>query len=312
MLSMLNILKEMLINDMDHDWLRPVTVDDIELIEFYIAKAKYEESNHNVVNMVLWLDFFKLYQWHNDDIMIIICEFKDITYAYMPLCSKEHFIEGVSIIKKIFRDLDKRPVFNCYLKEYVEMIQHIDDDIEFSRYNDIDDYVYETEKLRTFSGKRLQKKRNSLNVFYREYLDVYKYETLTVDNIEDCRDYLDDWRDNLCDEFLSHEAVGIERVFNNWHRLPVSGGLIRINNCVRAFIVGSSLSDRMGQINIEKADESIRGLYQAILKEYLQENMLNKNYLNREDDMGKENLRQAKRSYHPSFMIEKHIGKGKI
>ncbi|MPM46329.1 hypothetical protein SDC9_93027 [bioreactor metagenome] len=66
----------------------------------------------------------------------------------------------------------------------------------------------------------------------------------------------------------------------------------------------------MGQINVEKADEKIRGLYQAILKEFLLRNFMDLPYLNREDDMGKDNLRQAKMAYNPVFMIEKFIMKG--
>ena len=307
---MSSIPKETLTNDMDDHCLKPVEINDAELINTYLKKAQYEESNHNIVNMMLWLDFFKLFQWHDDNIMILICEFKDITFAYMPLCEKKYFLQGIVIIDKIFDKLKKQPVLNCYTEEYVKMINDSGKDYHFAKYRNIFDYVYETEKLRTFSGKKLQKKRNNLNAFYRLYQDVYKYEPLSKANIEECRDFLDDWRDELCDEFLLHESVGIERIFDNWEALPVTGGLIRIKGCVRAFIIGSELSLRMGQINVEKADEEIRGLYQAILKEYLLNNMLDKLYLNREDDMGKPNLQQAKQAYNPIFMIKKYIGKG--
>lgn len=295
---------------MEDDCLKPVTIDDISLIEHYLKLANYEESNHNVVNMMIWLDLFKLYQWHDDDMMIIICIFKDITFAYMPLCSKAHFIKAIDRIEAIFAKLEKPVVLNCFTQNEVDYLKACGKDLPFVEYTDINDYIYPTEKLRTFSGKKLQKKRNNLNYFFKTYEGRFTYESLNQTNIEECRDFLDDWRDNECDEFLINENVGIERIFDHWDKFNISGGLIKIDGCVRAFIIGSELSANMGQINVEKADEEIRGLYQAILKEYLNVNMLDKKYLNREDDMGKANLRQAKMAYNPTFMIKKFITKG--
>ncbi|MEA5026753.1 MAG: phosphatidylglycerol lysyltransferase domain-containing protein [Erysipelotrichaceae bacterium] len=295
---------------MDVDCLKPVVLSDFELINKYLKKTDYEESNHNIINMLIWMDFFKLYQWHDADMMILICEFKDVTFAYMPLCQRSDFIKAVDKIRQIFHELHKPVILNCYTKDYVRMLQEHDSLYRFAAYTDIDDYVYETEKLRTFSGKKLQKKRNNLNAFYNEYGERFTYEIIDQSNIEDCRDYLDDWREDYYDEYLVHESAGIERLFDNWNQLPVYGGLIRIDGCVRSFIIGSKLSSRMGQINVEKADEKIRGLYQAILKEFLLRNFMDLPYLNREDDMGKDNLRQAKMAYNPVFMIEKFIMKG--
>jgi len=295
---------------MEVDCLKPVTFNDIDLITTYLKKTDYEESNHNIVNMLIWLDFFKLEQWHNDDIMVLICTFKDITFAYMPLCAKNDFLLGVDHIVEIFKQLGKPMMLNCFTEEYVDLLNEHNRNYTFVEYSDINDYVYETDKLRTFSGKKLQKKRNNINNFYKEYGDCYKYEAIDATNIEDCRDYLDDWREDLEDEYLLYESQGIDEVFDHWSQLPVYGGLIRINGCVRAFIIGSDLSSRMGQINVEKADENIRGLYQAILKEFLLRNFKDKELLNREDDMGKDNLRQAKMAYNPVFMVKKYMMKG--
>ena len=295
---------------MEADCLKPVTFDDVDLIRAYLEKTNYEESNHNIVNMMIWLDFFKLEQWHNDDIMILICTFKDIIFAYMPLCTKDNFLLAIDKIAEIFQQLAKPMMLNCFTEEYVDLLYEQNRNYTFVEYPDINDYVYETEKLRTFSGKKLQKKRNNLNNFYKLYGSCYIYETIDKTNIEDCYDYLDDWRENLEDEFLLYEIQGIQDIFDNWSRLPVNGGLIRINGCVRAFIIGSELSRRMGQINVEKADENIRGLYQAILREFLLRNFNDKELLNREDDMGKPNLRQAKMAYNPLFMVKKYMTKG--
>ena len=40
----------------------PVTVDDYPLIQRYLSLAQYEESNHNLVNMILWIDSYPLFK----------------------------------------------------------------------------------------------------------------------------------------------------------------------------------------------------------------------------------------------------------
>ena len=62
----------------------------------------------------------------------------------------------------------------------------------------------------------------------------------------------------------------------------------------------------MCQENIEKADDKIRGLYQAVMKEWLIHEFDQAEYVNREDDMGHENIRHAKLAYHPEILIEKY------
>ena len=42
------------------------------------------------------------------------------------------------------------------------------------------------------------------------------------------------------------------------------------------------------------------------MREFLIHEFSEYEYVNREDDMGIENLRQAKKAYNPSFMIEKY------
>ena len=39
----------------------PVTVDDYPLIQRYLSLEQYEESNHNLVNMILWIDSYPLF-----------------------------------------------------------------------------------------------------------------------------------------------------------------------------------------------------------------------------------------------------------
>lgn len=48
------------------------------------------------------------------------------------------------------------------------------------------DYVYESEKLATLSGKKLHSKRNHVNKFKIVYADRWSYEPISEDNLEEC------------------------------------------------------------------------------------------------------------------------------
>ena len=59
-------------------------------------------------------------------------------------------------------------------------------------------------------------------------------------------------------------------------------------------------------VHIEKANAEIRGLYVAINKLFLENEYPDVKFVNREDDMGQENLRKAKLSYNPIEFAEKY------
>ena len=75
---------------------------------------------------------------------------------------------------------------------------------------------------------------------------------------------------------------------------------------MEAFIIASRLKHSTIQIHVEKANKDIRGLYPAILKEMLEHHFPDEQYVNREEDMGLENLKKSKLSLHPIKMIEKY------
>ena len=60
-------------------------------------------------------------------------------------------------------------------------------------------------------------------------------------------------------------------------------------------------------IQIEKADHNIPGAYQMINQQFAQRNCADVKYINREEDLGLEGLRKAKRSYYPEFLVKKYL-----
>ena len=104
------------------------------------------------------------------------------------------------------------------------------------------------------------------------------------------------------------EPESINVLFDNYERLCVKGGLLRTDGKIIAASVGEKYNGG-AIIHVEKAERSIRGAYTTINKLLLENEFSDCVYVNREEDMGIEGMRQAKMSYNPVFLLEKYRGR---
>lgn len=169
------------------------------------------------------------------------------------------------------------------------------------------DYIYESEKLVSLAGKKLQSKRNHLARF-RE-LPGWEYEDITEQNLQDCINYSYEWCQlNGCGEnaSLMLECCAVNKALAHYSELKLRGGLLRLDGKIVAYTVGEPLNSDTVIVHIEKADSEIRGSYPMINREFAERLSEGFVYINREDDAGDEGLRRAKNSYYPVFMQEKY------
>jgi uncharacterized protein len=288
-----------------HDFL-PVSMEQWEKIKDYLKIKQYEESNHNLVNMILWQEWYPLFCVENDHYLLLLGIHEGELFIYMPLCKDEYFEEAIRKAKSIFDTYGVKFVLSCFTKEAMDKVLEIYPEYCICPARESFDYVYKVEKLMSFAGKKLQKKRNHLNAFYKDYEGRFQYESMNETNVIECKEFLDKWKAETEDAFLQSDRKGTMRILDLFNRIEYRGGCIRIDGEIQAFAIGSVLSNRMCQENIEKANPEIRGLYQALIKEFLSHEFSEFEYVNREDDMGYDNLRQAKMAYYPEFMIEKY------
>ena len=285
----------------------PVTEEDCPLLLRYLHQSNIEESNHNIVNMFQWRRQYPLWKLVTEKYLLLLGIHKGTLFMYMPLCSPAYFDAAILKGKEIFTQSRVPFELSCYTKEGVENVLKVLPDTQFVKERDAFDYVYEAEKLRTYSGKKLQKRRNHINAFMKEYEGRFVYEAIDAANLEEVKVFLAHWKESENqDEYFKFEKQGAMDILACYGLLPWEGGLIRIDNEIRAFVIGSMTSDRMVQINIEKADDSFRGLYQVVEKEFLNRHFLAATLVNREDDMGNEFLRAAKMALAPIYFIEKY------
>lgn len=111
-----------------------------------------------------------------------------------------------------------------------------------------------------------------------------------------------------CDkvEGLNNERQAIREIINNFGSFNLIGAFIKVKGNICAVAIGEKLNSNTLVMHVLKADPFMQGLYQVILNDFLLKDCGNFEYINLEQDLGVEGLRQAKLSYHPARIIEKY------
>lgn len=171
---------------------------------------------------------------------------------------------------------------------------------------DASDYVYNSIDLITLAGKKYQPKRNHISYFKKNF--NWSYESITGDNISDCLEMSKKWLVSSPSEYkdkLEREYRIIKCVFDNYEALGFKGGLIRVDGEVVAYTMGEELDSETFCVHFEKAYSDMRGAYPLINQQFVENELSDYLYINREDDVGAQNLRKAKLSYYPCYLVDK-------
>ena len=171
-----------------------------------------------------------------------------------------------------------------------------------------EDYLYDADDLRLLPGRRYQPKRNHLNRFAAAHPD-YRYEELTPERFADCMALERAWRrthEGHTAE-LCAEQRAMQLAFEHFEALGLRGGCLFADGRLVAFTYGSAVNAQTFDIHVEKADpDYVRdGAFTAINKLFAERLPARFTQINREEDLGIEGLRQAKRSYHPLYRQHK-------
>ena len=182
---------------------------------------------------------------------------------------------------------------------------------QFAADRDSFDYVYDIHALADLPGRKLQKKRNHVNRFYAVHPDWHT-EPITPAHIPALRQMAAAWsaqREAYRPEGMYNlEKIALERAFDSYTQMGLEGIVLMDGQELLAFTMGSRMREDMFDSNFEKAVDYADGTYAMINREfarYLREQHPELRYIDREDDMGLEGLRQAKCAYDPNHLIEK-------
>ncbi len=174
-----------------------------------------------------------------------------------------------------------------------------------------DEYVYLKDKLITLSGRALHKKKNHMNYFLKTY--DYMVKDITPDMTEEVMAFVTSHKiekDAVGEELdsLHMEEDAIRRYLAHTDEEDVYSAAIYIGDELAAVALGERLNQTVAAEHFEKADDDYRGLYQVICSEFCKRLPEEIVYVNREEDMGLENLRKAKEALRPDHKEVKYGG----
>ena len=186
------------------------------------------------------------------------------------------------------------------------------DKFRFHSDEDSFDYVYDINDLAELPGKKYHAKRNHINRF-KESFPNYAICPIDGRTAPRVKEMLDGWYASRLSENpdadFHMEAKAIEKALRDYGELELEGLAIFDGERVLAFTIGCRMTADTVDVNFEKAISDVQGAYTVVNYEfarYIRDKYPSVKYLDREEDMGIEGLRKAKRSYHPSRMIKKY------
>lgn len=282
-------------------------MDDYDTIRRFVLKSKQKSCDYTPANLILWGEVYKTEYCIVDDMLILKYIGDNKVQFSFPIGDgdKQDAIDWIIS----YCETHRIPfIMNKVEPEMYEWLEENSPErFQYELDRDSFDYVYKTEDLQKLSGKKYHGKKNHINKFKKENPE-WSYEAITEDNKEECVQMVKQWcvENGCCDDKeKAIEVCLVIKAIRNIQRLHMKGGLIRTKQGIVALTLGEEIDETTYVIHFEKAFASVQGAYPMINQQFIEHELMEYTYVNREDDLGLEGLRKAKESYHPVFLVEK-------
>ena len=296
---------------------RELTVDDLQsFAKFYDLRPNLTADSVPLESF-LWKNYYNaraavVFRGEEEIGLLWLYELCGEPFGAMPLCRPEDLPFCFGEIRKYFNEVLGKPLLIKLADDGAMEILGLDPEEYLIREEeDMKDYLYDGEAMRTLAGRKLHKKKNHYNSFVKIFGERWLYRPLTREDRGDVYRCLEAWRENKGEEVERHmdpEVEGIHDLLNHLDQLEVKMGGVFIDGKMQAFTMGSlNRAENMAVIHIEKANPEIEGLYQVINREFLLNEFPEVTLVNREDDLGLPGLRQSKLSYNPCGYARKFL-----
>lgn len=288
--------------------LKEIELSDKPVFDSFFDKGQYGNSECTFTYHYMWRKSGGIRWGIVDGCLCLFMNFSGKPFALPPYGAENGgFTQALEAIEGYFRDIDKPFYMRAVTAQFRTLFEScLPGKYAFSPNRESFDYIYGGEDLRELAGRRYANKRNHINAFLKEHGD-YSYTPITEDGLPSCTAYIDEWfQQHKPSRYLRSEREATLDLLDHHSALGLQGAIIKIGGKIEALTIGESLNNTTAVIHIEKANANLRGLYQVINRDFCRRQWPDKTYINREEDLGVEGLKEAKLSYYPSMMLEKY------
>lgn len=290
---------------------KSITINDKEVFDMILQKNNYGTTELTFTYLFSWCPWFKTeYAIDDDTIFLRLRNRLGELYYLMPV-GKMPLNEALNrLLRKSYDNNIPFQMRAITVRMWEKIEREVPGQFKFIRDRGDDEYIYLSEKLIHLSGAKLRRKRNHLKHFRTEYPNWEYTPLLSQSQIQECLEMLMQLEQKSsadASKLQQYDFISTRLILENYDILDLRGGLIRVDGKIVAFAIGEILTEDMFVVHIEKAFKDIQGAYTIINQQFVEHAASEFKYINREDDIGLENLRKAKMSYYPEMMLEKGI-----
>ncbi len=290
---------------------KKLEVTDKEHIERYTAKfPPYSDYN-----------FFSLWTYNTADDIIFTILHDNLVLRFRDYITNKKFYTflGTNQIPDTIETLLQLSVSEG-LEPVLKLIPHasvktiLPGELPFHIEQDRDnfDYVYLVSDIHELRNSQYHGQRNFINQFNKLYPHC---RLVTLDISDDAIQQqiiqlFQVWQRNAKKslEETDHELIAVKRAITFAHYVTTLSLGIYDNSRLVGFIIADIASPEYAQSHFAKFDTSYKGIF-CILFHSLASELFSRHirYVNNEQDMGIQGLRNAKMQWHPHHFLEKYI-----
>ncbi len=287
---------------------REITLADRPWITDCLRRSDYRGCEYSFANNLAWrrLHDSKIARY-GDFYFSVSLDTHDGIPSFMYPAGEGDHIDAIAQMRRFAEGMGKPlHIWNVSPERLAWLREQFGEDV-LDVFEDRDswDYIYNSRDLSELAGRKYHQKRNFLHRFAQ--YDA-QFSLMTERDFDDCIAFAAmRYNEKLeGDTSAISEQFAIDTYFRHFSELALEGAVLRADGRLIAFCVGEPLSSDTFCVHIEKADTAYQGVYAAINQGFAAHAAQRFAYINREEDLGIEGLRKAKKSYHPAFMQEKY------
>lgn len=234
-----------------------------------------------------------------ETLLIISGELNGKKFFITPCCSTD-----MGTVQELFATHDYWKLISpAFIEKNQDMIVSSGYEIIEDRENF--DYLYLRSELATLSGKKFHKKKNHVNSFELTY-PIHSVKELNIETRIDALAVLDAWVEGELNP-ANTDYRAAKEALELLEQFEMKGLVLYVENTPVAWCLGETVGDgKIVAVHFEKARLDVRGAFQYINYIFAQSLPETIEFINREQDLGDEGMRQAKMTYRPSGFVKKY------